>query len=400
MNTGRGRFDLLTITFAGFFLFGFSESLLGVAWPAMRLALDQPVESLSVLLSLSMISLLFASLLSGWIINRLGTGMLMALGVLFRGIGLALYTTGFSWGAALMAAALAGWGAGWLASASNTYLTQFHSAGRVSWLHATFGIGATAGPLLIGGLAQRANGWQLVYGTTVIVAVVLLAVHVVFRHRWPAPIASGADEQGLNGQRTTPFHLLLFWMGLILFFLYRGIEVITGQWTYSLLTEARAFPVGLASITVSLFWAGLTAGRLAFGWLAEKIDVQIIILGGLIGCFLGGTLYSVQGLPLLTIGSAVVLGVAMAPVFPLLTATTPYRVGKHYTAVTVGLQIAGGSLGAAALPALVGLMSGISSLEVIGPILTMVSALLIAVYSLVMKRQSIEQSGRLGKLYE
>jgi fucose permease len=72
------------------------------------------------------------------------------------------------------------------------------------------------------------------------------------------------------------------------------------------------------------------------------------------------------------------LGATLAPIYPLLVAGTPVRVGAAATANAVGLQVAGAYLGAAALPGLAGIVAYRHGLETIGPLL-MASALVLLV---------------------
>jgi fucose permease len=73
--------------------------------------------------------------------------------------------------------------------------------------------------------------------------------------------------------------------------------------------------------------------------------------------------------PILSWLALAVLGLVLAPVFPILIADTPGRLGASQTANAVGLQIAVAMLGGAALPAGVGVLAARSSLEIVGPCL-------------------------------
>ena len=64
-----------------------------------------------------------------------------------------------------------------------------------------------------------------------------------------------------------------------------------------------------------------------------------------------------------------VLGLALAPIFPLLIATTPDRVGAVYATHAIGFQVAAFYLGAAVLPGAAGLLARHAGLDVLGPCL-------------------------------
>jgi fucose permease len=61
------------------------------------------------------------------------------------------------------------------------------------------------------------------------------------------------------------------------------------------------------------------------------------------------------------------VGLSLAPVFPTLMATTPRRVPPAHVANTVGLQVAAAAVGAAVLPASLGVVAQRLGLETLGP---------------------------------
>ena len=62
---------------------------------------------------------------------------------------------------------------------------------------------------------------------------------------------------------------------LVVFFLYTGLEVVAGQWSYTLFTVGRGVEAGRAGPWISIYWGSLTIGRVAFGWIAERISAEI-----------------------------------------------------------------------------------------------------------------------------
>ena len=51
------------------------------------------------------------------------------------------------------------------------------------------------------------------------------------------------------------------WLGMLLFFLYTGVEVILGTWTYTLFVESRGMQPELAGFATGSYWAMFTIGR-------------------------------------------------------------------------------------------------------------------------------------------
>jgi fucose permease len=74
------------------------------------------------------------------------------------------------------------------------------------------------------------------------------------------------------------------------------------------------------------------------------------------------------------------LGLLLAPIFPLLIAETPSRVGPRHAAHAIGFQVAAATLGAGILPALAGRLARETSLEAIGPFLLGTTLLLLVLH--------------------
>lgn len=389
MKNQSGSLALLLITYAGFALFGISESLLGVAWPAMRAEVGAPLDSLGLLIAVSMGGLLITSLLSGPAIARIGVGRWLFGALLVRAAAMLGYALIPVFPAAIGVAFLAGLAVGAIATGSNTYIAQHHSAGRMSWLHASFGIGSTIGPLFMAAMLQRGPGWRWGYAVAAALALLVALGFLLTLRRWPvaAPPAPGPAQTRTAGP--APLETMRFplaWLGVLLFLLYRGVEVTAGQWTFSWLTEARAIDAASAGLALSIFWAALTVGRILSGLVADRIGEANMVRAGLLGAVLGVLVLMLARSALLSTLGLALMGLSMAPVFPLLSAATPRRVGQAHTPNAVGFQIAGGAVGAAVLPALAGSLGARIGLEIVGPLLLGTSIILFVLHELSIRR--------------
>jgi fucose permease len=175
-----------------------------------------------------------------------------------------------------------------------------------------------------------------------------------------------------------------------LFFLYTGLEVAAGQWTYTLLTEARGVEPAMAGAWTSVYWGSLTAGRLALASLVPRIPIDRLLRGATTIAPLGALLIWVgERGPLVGLG-VVGLGLSLAPVYPLLVSATPHRVGHRDATYAIGAQIAAACLGAAALPGAVGLLARAQGLEVIGPALTAAAFGVLVLHEAILRAMRID----------
>jgi fucose permease len=79
------------------------------------------------------------------------------------------------------------------------------------------------------------------------------------------------------------------------------------------------------------------------------------------------------------------VGLACGPVFPTMMATTPGRVPPGHAPNTVGFQVAAAALGAAVLPALLGVVAQRLGLETLGPQLLGLSLAALAAHEVLVR---------------
>jgi fucose permease len=326
-----------------------------------------PLDRLGVLLFFGTLGYLTSSFVGGPVTRRFGVG-----GVLVGSSALVVASAlGFAgstrWPPLLGAALLAGAGAGAIDASINAFAATHFPAGRIAWLHASYGVGASAGPLLMTGVLAAGWSWRWGYGLVAILLALLGAGFVRTRRLWESA-RSDPDAPPHAALRSSLTRPVVHASGL-LFLVYTGVESTPGAWVYSLLTEARGVAPSLAGTAVALYWGSLTLGRVASGALAHRWPTRSLLRSSLfLAPAWGGLLWA--GLhPLADLFALAALGFTVGPVFPLLIAGTPTRVGEAHSANAVGIQISLASIGWAALPAMAGVLARHYGLEVIPPLL-------------------------------
>ena len=166
----------------------------------------------------------------------------------------------------------------------------------------------------------------------------------------------------------------------VLFFLYAGAEASAGQWAYSLLTEARGMAPAAAGVAAAAYWGSIFVGRLAFGAIAHHVPPSSLLRLGMAGAPLAALVVCLTRSGALGFAGLFALGLLIAPIFPLLIAETPARVGERHAAHAIGFQISAATLGAGALPALAGLLARYAGLESLGPFLLATTVLLLLLH--------------------
>jgi fucose permease len=84
----------------------------------------------------------------------------------------------------------------------------------------------------------------------------------------------------------------------------------------------------------------------------------------------------------------VLMGTALAPIFPALIGTTVERVGRLHAGNTIGLQVASANLGAATIPWGVGWAVTGLSVAAIGPAIGIVALAYLALFVVAMRARA------------
>lgn len=382
---------LVALAFLAFISLGLPDGLLGVAWPSIREGFGLPLDALGALLISGTAGYLTSSFLAGRILRYMGVGTLLALSTAAAATALLGYALTPVWPLMVALAFLAGLGGGAVDAGLNAYGAAHFSGRTLNWLHAFFGVGTTLGPLIVAGVLNAGLVWRWGYVIVGCAQLLLAATFALTRRRWEA---DGGTAQGGGGTPTaqaqtapiTPARTRetlrrgATWLGMAVFFIYTGVEMVAGQWSYSVLTLSRGVSEGTAGIAVSLYWGSLMVGRVLFGIIADRVSLVPTLRVCMLGALLGGGLFWLNVGLTASLAGLMLIGFSVAPIFASLVAMTPARIGKTHADSAIGFQIAAAGLGGAVLPGIVGLIAGRAGLEVVGAALVAAALLLLALY--------------------
>jgi fucose permease len=368
------------MAYLAFVSLGLPDGLLGVAWPTMRAEFGVPLDALGLMLVASTGGYMLSSFVSGPVAARLGVGALLASSSGLVGLALAGIMAAPSWWVVVGCGLLVGLGSGAVDAGINAYAAVRFRPRLVNWLHASFGLGATIGPTLMVAVLQSGRSWRLGYAIVAAVQVLLGTCFALTRSVWRTAPAAEPDAAAARPSARRTLRRPAVWLGMAVFFLYTGIEVAVGQWTYSLLTESRGFSDRAGGLWVSAYWGSLFAGRVVLGFVSERVGPPRLLRFGMAGAVLGALLLSLRTPAAAAPLGLLLLGWCLAPIFPLLISTTPDRVGATDTANAVGYQVSAAGLGVAILPGAAGLLAGRLGLEVIGPFVAVASVAMLLTY--------------------
>lgn len=382
------RLGPILLAYAAFIALGMPDGLLGIAWPTMRADFGVPLDSLGLLLLAAVSGYMTSSFLSGPLVARVGVGRVLAVSCALTGTALLGYTLVPQWWMVVLLGVVAGLGAGAIDAGLNTYAAAHFSPGLVQWLHASYGIGITLGPIIITTALVRFDSWQAGYRIVAGFQLMMALAFALTLSLWKDGEANTTERGGekLLTEYKTPMAETLrrprVWLSVSLFFLYVGAEVSLGTWAYSLLTESRGIAPSLAGFWTGGYWAMFTLGRILAGLYANRLGIDRMVQGGLIAALLGALLLWWNPVPIANLLAVALVGLAVAPIFPAMISGTRHRVGAHLAANTIGLQMAVTGLGGALIPGLIGVLARRTSLEIVPVCLVLLFLTLFGLYRL------------------
>jgi fucose permease len=389
------RFDLLSL--ATFVAVGLPDGMLGTAWPSMRHSFGAPVGDLGLILLVNTVGSIAVSAFVGRLIHRLGVSALLAVAGLCAAVGGVGFAVAPGLWLVLCIGPLMGAAAGMMDGGLNTAVALTGRPRLLNLLHGFYGIGTALGPLVVT-LAILAGSWRPAYLVLVAVDLAAAGSWIVYHRKVAPPLppapddaaaaVTGSDETGSSADPPATTEPTAGWSrhrvvsvltaGLVLFFVYTGLEVSAGQWETSYLRGHLGLSASAAGLGTFGYWGALTAVRIGLALPAKSVPVQRVISGGMFLSIAAAALIWWQPDTVASLAGFVLLGAALAGMFPALIAVTPQRIGEQRAEHAIAWQVGAAAGGGSAISALLGLVINAAGLNVLGPALVVLAVLLLA----------------------
>lgn len=379
---------LLPIIYMAFISLGLPDSLLGSAWPSMYQSFGASLSSAGIVAMLISFCTVVSSLMCDRLVRKLGTGLLTTISVGMTAMAL----IGFSFSSRVWMLCLwgipYGLGAGSVDAALNNYVAVHYKAKHMSWLHCFWGVGASLGPYIMGMCLTNDWGWHNGYRIISIIQVALTIALVLSLPLWKkkGDTVSEQDKSSEPVKYKDIVKLPGAWQILLAFFCYCSLEQLTGLWGASYMIYAKSINEETAASLISLYFAGITLGRVLSGFLTMKFsDRQLILYGEIIIFFGIAILAFAPNAVILCIGFCLV-GLGCAPIYPSVIHQTPDRFGSKVSQAMISLQMASAYVGTTLSPAMTGFIMENVHMYVF-PVMSLIFALLMFIMTELANRQ-------------
>lgn len=339
----------MTVLCAGFPLSGMMTVLLGVLLPFLARLYHLDDAQAGMFFALQFLAATAASAAYGWTAGRWPAARVVAVSYAWMAAGTACFLVGGLW-AARTGVALYGLGLGWNIASVNLVAAQFSHGMAVralNLLNMFWGAGAVAGPALAAWALQT----RPLRVVMMALSLTLLAAAAGSLRLWNAPGLGESRRSEPPAAVRSGFP----WAAFLFLFLYVGTENCISGWVPTLGNRLLGAAATLSALGQSAFWLAILLGRgLSAAWAVRRPHGWM--LAGLLLAAAGtGVLLRAQSAESFLLAAALA-GLGLAPQFPTAVALYQQRTGAA-AATWMGMLLAGGGLGGAVLPPLVGVLA-------------------------------------------
>lgn len=352
---------LLPLIYLAFISLGLPDALLGTAWPAMYKEFSVPVSYSGIIFMIIAAGTIISSLQSDRLTRKLGTGRVTAFSVMMTAAALLGFCFSHSFAALCLWAIPYGLGAGSVDASLNNYVALHYASRHMSWLHCMWGVGASAGPYIMGYALAGGKSWNFGYGAIAVLQIGLTLVLLLSLPLWRKQPGEERAEDGRAEGAPLSLKEIAGIPGakevMAAFFCYCALEQTTNLWASSYLVLRHGLEADEAARCAGFFFIGITAGRFLGGFLTLKLnDTQmirlgqaVILAGAVVLLFLGGGFGAGAGLLL--------VGLGCAPIYPSIIHATPGNFGAARSQAMIGVQMASAYVGTCLMPPVFGLIA-------------------------------------------
>ena len=351
---------LLVVIYMSFISLGLPDSMLGAAWPMIYPTIGADVSMAGFISMTACIGTVISSLSFSKIARHFSTRAITSVSIFVTSLALFLISKATSIYMMLPISLLLGLGGGCVDSALNNYVSLHYSTGAMSFLHGFWGVGTTIGPILLGILIPLGYTWRTGYVSLSAIQGVILILSLLAFTLWKLKEKENQKE-GISEDNTKVVSTkeaikrngAVY--ALLGFFAYCALENTIMVWNATYMVSGGLLESKAASFSSLFFW-GMTIGRIMTGFVADKYgDAFMNRVGGVV-LILAIILTPIVPVEFFWI-ILLLLGLGCAPFYPMMMHQTPRLYGVDASPSLIGLQMASAYVGSTLAPPVFGFIS-------------------------------------------
>ncbi len=349
---------LLALIYICFISLGLPDSLLGSAWPVLHAEMAVPQAFAGIVSTIISLGTITSSLFSDRLNKKFGAGWVTAVSVAVTAAALFGFSVSGEFWMLVLWAIPYGLGAGGVDAILNNYVALHYKPQHMSWLHCSWGVGASVSPYIMSFALVGLRDWSKGYLIVAIIQIALSAIVFASVFLWKGQ----AQTEGEAEEKRPPLSLKEIFAipgavsCFVLFFGYCALESSASLWASTFLVEVHGVEKEVASACASLFYIGLTLGRAVNGFLAMRLSDCVLIRSGLTIILVGILLLLLPLSGAAAFAGFVIVGLGCAPTYPCIIHMTPELFGKERSQAMIGVQMAAAYTGSLLIPPLIGVL--------------------------------------------
>ena len=335
---------ILAVIYIVFISLGLPDSLFGAAWPVVHkdFGIEESFASLYGIITGVCVG--GVSFVAGKVIRKFGTPLVTLVSTLLTVIGLFIMSAAPNIVIMMLGAVVLGYGAGVIDTALNNFVSLHYKAQHMNWLHAFWGVGVTISPLILAFfLTDEVGSWRNGYRVVALLQLSVAVVIALSLKKWRTVKENNETQEIANENKKGLIEILKIkgvLTSLLSQGLYCGMEFTIGTWGASFLVHVHVLQPDEAAKWISLYFCGITVGRIMSGFISMKASDNTMIRSGIVVSLAGMILLT---LPLgrISLLGLLLIGVGFGPIFPSILHSVPSRFGTEYSADITGFHMGG-----------------------------------------------------------
>ncbi|KND92713.1 Bypass of stop codon protein 6 [Tolypocladium ophioglossoides CBS 100239] len=367
-------------------IMGMHDGCIGALLPYIERYYDLNYATVSTIFLVPFLGYVTAALSNNWIHHRVGQRGIAFLGPVFRLVGYVPMALHPPFAVLPVLLVFTGFGNGIEDSAYNAWVGNMHQTNELlGIIHGSFGLGGTIAPLVASVMVAKLGlEWYTFF--YVLIAVVCVELAFGLWAFWGATGAAYREKLrrgGGGGEGVTTRDVLaepVTWLVAIFLLGYAGAEVSLGGWIPTFMIEVRHADPFIAGVTATLFWLGLSLGRVVLGFVTGRIGEKLAITGYLLLSVAFELLYWLVPATVGAMFFVTLLGFFLGPLFPAAIVVATKLLPREYHVSAIGFASAIGGGGAAVLPFAVGAIAEGHGVGVLQPVILAALIFLLVVW--------------------
>jgi fucose permease len=334
---------------ANFIFFGVTLALPGMLLPGIIRDFGWNYTWAGVVLAASSVGYFVSTFISGFLVKKYSPRTVISVGLLFQSTGLLLFGAWPSIIINICVNFLLGFGQGGTEVVVNYTVVRMEREDEhhlMGFVHAGFSVGAVVAPLIGGFFLTGGTPWRMIFIASACISysLVIFTLFLPFRS-----IEDVSDDGQYRPVRETTISRIIILFAVITILLYVGIEVGISNWISEYFVMTLGTSASSASFAVSLFWAGILAGRILIPLLIRKpsLSAQLISLTLILTLSILSAVLVTNRFVLSV--SFLLAGIGCSSIYPLVMTL----VGRYYRrnqSVYLGFVSTGGGIGSFIIP--------------------------------------------------